>query len=140
MKKGFTLVEILAVIVILAIIAIITMPAINKIIDDSRRDTFRVSLESLLKVAKNDYQGNARVNEVVYTLEDNTLTCSSGCNEGIINIKYSGDMGDAKGTIKITDDNIKIDIKNNAYKGAYEQKEDRDKGLIGKVVVEKNEK
>lgn len=139
MKKGFTLVEILAVIVILGIIALITMPAITKIIDGSRADTFRISLESLLKVAKNDYQGNARIDEVTYTLKNNTLTCTRGCTEGVINIKYSGDLKDAAGTIKITNDDIEINIKNNVYKGTYEQRNDEEKGLIGKVVVNKVE-
>ena len=36
MKKGFTLVELLAVIVILAIIALIATPIVLKVIDNSR--------------------------------------------------------------------------------------------------------
>ncbi len=136
MKKGFTLIELLAVIVILALIVLITVPAINKLINDSRGNSFRVSLESLLKVAKNDYQSNARIGEVTYTLEDNNLTCTSGCNEGVITIKYSGDMKKGAGYIKITDDQVEISIENSTHKGTYEQKYDEDNGLIGKVVVE----
>lgn len=136
MKKGFTLIELLAVIVILAIIMIITVPAINKLINDSRGNSFKVSLESLLKVAKNDYQSNARVGEVTYTLKDNNLTCTSGCNEGVIDIKYSGNVKNAEGYIKITDDNVEIDIENLTHKGKYEQKYDEDNGMIGKVVIE----
>lgn len=136
MKKGFTLIELLAVIVILALIVLITVPAINKLINDSRGNSFKVSLESLLKVAKNDYQSNARVGEVIYTLEDNNLTCTSGCNEGVIDIKFSGDMKKGEGYIKITDDQVEIDVENTTHKGTYEQKYDEDKGYIGKVIIE----
>ena len=41
MKKGFTLIELLAVIVIMAIILIITIPQINKVIQNSSYNTFK---------------------------------------------------------------------------------------------------
>ena len=41
MKKGFTLVELLAVIVILAVIALITIPAVMKMIDNATTNSYR---------------------------------------------------------------------------------------------------
>ena len=46
MKKGFTLVELLAVIVILALIALITAPVVLNVIESSRDKTYRRSIEN----------------------------------------------------------------------------------------------
>ena len=45
MKKGFTLVELLSVIVILAVIALITTPAVMKMIDNATRNSYRRSID-----------------------------------------------------------------------------------------------
>ena len=45
MKRGFTLVELLAVIVILAVIALITIPAVMKMIDSSTTNSYRRSVD-----------------------------------------------------------------------------------------------
>ena len=45
MKKGFTLVELLAVIVILAVIALITIPAVMRMIDSSTMNSYRRSVD-----------------------------------------------------------------------------------------------
>lgn len=39
-KRGFTLIEILAVIVILAVLAVITIPIVMGIIEDTRKNRF----------------------------------------------------------------------------------------------------
>ena len=53
MKKGFTLVELLAVIVILAIIALITIPAVMKIIDNATMNSYRRSVDLYGKAVNN---------------------------------------------------------------------------------------
>ena len=45
MKKGFTLVELLAVIVILALIALITAPVVLSVIENSQDKTYRRSVD-----------------------------------------------------------------------------------------------
>ena len=45
MKKGFTLVELLAVIVILALIALITAPVVLNVIENSQQKTYRRSID-----------------------------------------------------------------------------------------------
>lgn len=54
-KNGFTLVELLAVIVILAIILVIAIPQIIKTIDAARLSAFRSSAKMLLKTAEKDF-------------------------------------------------------------------------------------
>ncbi len=56
-KKGFTLVELLAVIVILAVIALIATPMIMDVIEKSRRGAAIESVNGILEVAEN-YQMN----------------------------------------------------------------------------------
>ena len=46
MKKGFTLVELLAVIVILALIALITIPVILNVVEKSKVKTYQRSIDS----------------------------------------------------------------------------------------------
>ena len=61
MKKGFTLIELLAVIVILAIIALIATPIIINIINDSREESYKRSIELYGKAVEQaiaDYQIN----------------------------------------------------------------------------------
>lgn len=48
-KKGFTLVELLAVIVILAIILAIAVPSITKLIDNQRKSAFESSIKLIIK-------------------------------------------------------------------------------------------
>ncbi|HHT38100.1 MAG TPA: type II secretion system protein [Mollicutes bacterium] len=49
MKKGFTLVELLAVIVILAVILAIAVPGISNMIDNSKRSAFDSNAKLVLK-------------------------------------------------------------------------------------------
>lgn len=48
-KKGFTLVELLAVIVILAIILAIAIPSITSLVDNSRKDAFTSNVKLIIK-------------------------------------------------------------------------------------------
>ena len=57
-KKGFTLVELLAVIVILGVIATITSPILIGLIGDSRESAFKSSLTGVKKAIENDYSDN----------------------------------------------------------------------------------
>ena len=64
-RNGFTLVELLAVIVILAIIAVIAVPSILGIIERSREDAFKANVRSAVKAA-----GLAITQDITGTLAD----------------------------------------------------------------------
>lgn len=53
-KKGFTLVEVLAVIVILAIISVITIPVVNNVIENSRKERVKISSKNYLSTLQKD--------------------------------------------------------------------------------------
>ena len=54
MKKGFTLVELLAVIAILGLIVIMTVPIVRENLEKQRFEQFKVSVEGLIKAVNED--------------------------------------------------------------------------------------
>ena len=112
-KKGFSLIELLAVIVIIGIIALITFPIVDDIISNSEKKAFKASVDELVNLTEMDYNEFGRTGVVVYILNNKKLTCNLCTN----NIKYNGEIEDGTGTItlehgKLTD----IVIPNKYYK------------------------
>ena len=56
MKKGFTLIELLAVILILGIIALIAIPAVNDVIEDSKKGAEITTINNIITVYEDYYQ------------------------------------------------------------------------------------
>ena len=54
-KKGFTLIEILAVIIILGVVMLITVPAVSKYILNSNRATYAADIQAFLETIKSEY-------------------------------------------------------------------------------------
>ena len=77
-KKGFTLVELLAVIVILAIIMIIATMNVGKVITRSRTQAFESNMDLAVKNAK-------RILETEGKLDDISLKESLNYNKGEFN-------------------------------------------------------
>lgn len=63
-NKGFTLVELLAVIVIIAIIATITTPIILNVLNDAKVNSFKDDALSLNRAAQNYYASSTIANSV----------------------------------------------------------------------------
>ncbi len=72
MKKGFTLVELLAVIVILAIIALITVPIIMNIVESSKKATSVESANGYVRAVTNYLIMNV-VDDGVYSVFDSNI-------------------------------------------------------------------
>ena len=51
-KKGFTLIEILAVVVILGFVSLITMPVVQKNINDSKKQAYETQIDNIERAAK----------------------------------------------------------------------------------------
>lgn len=71
-QKGLTLVELLAVIVILGIIAAIAVPSIGNIIDNSKKDAHIANAQQLISSAKLAVAANDSI--VVFTSGSATVT------------------------------------------------------------------
>ena len=107
-KKGFTLVELLAVIVVLAVIMVLTLPTIMKSMNSARQSTFLLYASRMLDTAADKYQSDALLNggKSCYTIEqlnDGNTTKY----HGIVRIEDNGNVM----KVQMYDDNYQIGFK-----------------------------
>ncbi|WP_238591056.1 prepilin-type N-terminal cleavage/methylation domain-containing protein [Oceanobacillus picturae] len=96
-EKGFTLVELLAVIAILAIIVAIAVPTIGNVISDSRQKANTANIELVENAAKlADVSGVAPANGTSYTLDELEKAGFLDRPEGF----------DLSGTVKVVDGEV----------------------------------
>lgn len=76
-NKGFTLVELLAIIVILAAIALITTPIVINLINDAHENTFKNSVNGIYRAIQDDYTQKGYTNTQTYTITVNKITNTS---------------------------------------------------------------
>ena len=62
MKKGFTLTELLAVIVVLAIVTAIAVPKIGQMISQAKESTYKIQLDNIVEAAKS--WSNSHINDI----------------------------------------------------------------------------
>ena len=53
-KKGFTLIEAMAMLIIIAVVSLIAVPIVNNIIKESKKEAFSVNAKLILKQALNE--------------------------------------------------------------------------------------
>ncbi|RNA70656.1 prepilin-type N-terminal cleavage/methylation domain-containing protein [Alteribacter keqinensis] len=104
-EKGLTLVELLAVIVILGIIAAIAIPAIGGIIDNSKKDAHIANAETLANAARLYVTSNPGTGEI--TAEK---LSSEGYIESVPKNPDGGSYSQAKVVIGESDGNITYTI------------------------------
>lgn len=77
-KKGFTLVELLAVIAILAILVIIALPNVLKMFNDSKKNSFVNEVREVFKTAQTQFVADNLTNPGAVTYSNNLKTaCTS---------------------------------------------------------------
>ena len=109
MKKGFTLIELLAVIIILGIILAIATPLILNVINNSRKESIRLSAEHYvdavnLAISKDKLNNPRQKYDGIYEIEDNgeTITREDGLT---LKVDYSG-KGLQEGQIEVRDGKV----------------------------------
>lgn len=101
-KKGFTLIELIGVVVIIGIIALITVPFIANVVQNSRRDVFMDSAYSIIDAA-NKYHATA-----IMKHEDRTLNITYPDTEKKLSI--TGSLVPTSGNLKM-DETGEIEFK-----------------------------
>ena len=106
MKKGFTLVELIAVIVILSIIALISTPAVLSVIEKTKINNYRNAMYGLLRAVEEDHTASG-VMTTEYIIVDGVVEPD---------IDFTGDLSGSNGTITY-DENEKttLTIDNGTY-------------------------
>lgn len=110
-KKGFTLVELLAVIVIIGVIALITTPIIINTIEDVKTDAIRQSvigyIDAVKKAIVDDEESNLKDEEWTYYIKDGNLYQDAEYETLALTVGIKGKVPEDGGTVTI-DENGKI--------------------------------
>ena len=137
-KKGFTLVELLAVIVILALVALIATPIILNVINDAKKQAALESLKGYIDGAEKAIMMN-KVNE------DSTFPKAD--ENGCYDLKQLDEKINIKGTKPKIDSDAKVCFQNGEATsisglafGGYNVEYKNGKYLINGKVVEKDDK
>ena len=108
-NKGFTLVELLAVIVVLALIMIIVIPAILNVVDGARKQSFYLYAQSVYQKGLDKYVHNmdnpniASLNCAVYDVTKDLDIGNIGNYKGFIKVeRIAASSGNYSYTIRIT--------------------------------------
>jgi len=107
-NKGFTLVEILAIIIILSTLAIIMVPSVNYLIEQNKVDNYK-SLESSIINAAKVYISDNRYN---ITLKYGPNLCGTGETEEDISKILTNNLIDSKLPIKVLIDSKDLSTNN----------------------------
>lgn len=114
-KNGFTLVELLAVLIILAIISVIAVPLVLNLIERQQKNTFKESIYGMLRSCKISLVTEGFEYPAVYTYSNGRLLNPNGKD-----IKIQGKIIDGMGTITYsTDTIIEVAIKNDKWCATY---------------------
>ncbi|MDD4718711.1 MAG: type II secretion system protein [Bacilli bacterium] len=102
-KRGFTLVELLAVIAILGMIAVIVIPSVTKTIKRAERETFESHIRGIIRATTYEFKNLEMIGEIlpetIYTFENGTETSNVAGSK----LEYDGDAIQ-NGVVKINSD------------------------------------
>ena len=105
-SKGFTLVELLAVIVILAVILVITIPTVLKAANAAKKESFFLYAQSLQSKAIAQYtqdleQDKEKTDCAVYSIEDDLHLSDTGKFQGWVQVKRTP-VSSGKNNVEVT--------------------------------------
>lgn len=110
-NKGFTLIELIAVIILVGLIVLIITPKITKVLKTQKINIFKDSVEGIVKSVKEDAINNASFNSTTtsnyraYIFDGNGLYLTVAGNQAAdADIKISGSIDKGQGTVVVTKD------------------------------------
>lgn len=114
MKKGFTLVELLGVVVLLGIIATIVVTIVDKNLKENRKDAYNIQINSIIENTKNYFADNPGFLPDLgqsYTITLGTLKKEGYITKDVINpINSKTFSEDTIVTITNTNDGFRYDV------------------------------
>jgi prepilin-type N-terminal cleavage/methylation domain-containing protein len=117
-NKGFTLVEVLGVIILLAIIGMIIVPTIGSQIEKQKDKAFNASLNGLLEVVKKQSQTSS-FKTLTYKFQENSLyLCDDNYNNcsSTVDLNTDGKIKNGNGFVKVSSDGLSsLDINTDKY-------------------------
>ena len=109
-KRGFTLVELLAVIVVLAILVLLAMPRVTSMMEKARVNSFVTEANQIAKVAQNAY------NDSMFDDGDSTLPATCFTIDQLIDGGYlDKDKGEIRGAVVLDTNATTKDVKVYTY-------------------------
>ena len=105
MKKGFTLAEVLVVVVILGVVSLISFPIVKNIVQKNREKTFIEAAEGVIRSTQL-YNFNTSIDSGLIPMDKNHFTSGTIYYEnGIIRVQY---LTDGETCVSGTKDNLQI--------------------------------
>ncbi len=92
-KKGFTLVELLAVIAILAILVIIALPNVLKMFRDAKVNTFTSEVQNIMRSAESKYVSSSIGNKEIKCFDSSTNVLNLDGRSNILYVVKFNDKG-----------------------------------------------
>ena len=99
--KAFTLVELLAILVIIGVIALIATPVINNIIEENSKKTFEISVYKIIEAAEQYYLNSKLTGEWTYTSTTFSIVNGKFISEDGKQLEFNGDMPNERSMLKI---------------------------------------
>ena len=143
-KKGFTLVELLAVIAILAILVLIAIPNVLNLYRNARKNTFVDEVQNIVRTAQQKYIEDSMNNgsNLCYDSKTNPLDIDARSS---LNYKVQLSNDGKITSIEVLDNNYQLiktnqtDIKRDSIKNDQINSRDKDQGLTdckGNTIIE----
>ncbi len=87
-NKAFTLIELLAVIVILALIVAIAIPGVTRYLQSARKGVYYTNAATAINAVKDDVNFNGVSSDKVYTIEDVNTLLDTKLKESPFGVEY----------------------------------------------------